>query len=84
MEEKNSMNAEQENTALENAAQENVDENRVDPETYCSGKRRRGSRESGRRTVQESAYPEAEIIKNAAQGGAQKPKKDWKRKRATG
>lgn len=63
MEEKNSMNAEQENTTLENAAQENVDENRVNPEN----------------TVQESAYPEAEIIKNAAQGGAQKPKKDWKK-----
>ena len=63
MEEKNSMNAEQENTALENAAQENVDENRVNPEN----------------AAQESADPEAEIIKNAAQGGAQKPKKDWKK-----
>lgn len=63
MEEKNSMNAEQENTTLENAAQENVDENRVNPEN----------------TVQESADPEAEIIKNAAQAGAQKPRKDWKK-----
>lgn len=63
MEEKNSMNAEQENTTLENAAQENVDENRVNPEN----------------AAQESADPEAEIIKNAAQGGAQKPRKDWKK-----
>lgn len=63
MEEKNSMNAEQENTTLENAAQENVDENRVNPEN----------------TAQESADPEAEIIKNAAQAGAQKPRKDWKK-----
>ena len=63
MEEKNSMNAEQENTALENAAQENVDENRVNPEN----------------AAQESADPEAEIIKNAAQAGAQKPRKDWKK-----
>ncbi len=63
MEEKNSVNAEQENTTLENAAQENVDENRVNPEN----------------TAQESADPEAEIIKNAAQAGAQKPRKDWKK-----
>lgn len=63
MEEKNSMNAEQENTTLENAAQENVDENRVNPEN----------------TAQESADPEAEIIKNAAQAGAQKTRKDWKK-----
>lgn len=63
MEEKNSMNAEQENTTLENAAQESVDENRVNPEN----------------AAQESADPEAEIIKNAAQAGAQKPRKDWKK-----
>lgn len=63
MEEKNSMNAEQENTTLENAAQESIDENRVNPEN----------------AAQESADPEAEIIKNAAQGGAQKPRKDWKK-----
>ena len=63
MEEKNSMNAEQENATLENAAQENVDENRVNPEN----------------TAQGSADPEAEIIKNAAQAGAQKPRKDWKK-----
>ena len=63
MEEKNSMNAEQENTSLENTAQESIDENRVNPEN----------------AAQESADPEAEIIKNAAQGGAQKPRKDWKK-----
>ncbi len=63
MEEKNSMNAEQENTTLENAAQESIDENRVNPEN----------------AAQESADPEAEIIKNAAQAGAQKPRKDWKK-----
>lgn len=78
MEEKNSMNAEQENTALENAAQENVDENRVDPESTAQESAGE-DRVNPETTVQESAYPEAEIIKNAAQGGAQKPKKDWKK-----